>query len=71
MTLVPLTKYINFKVVCNNNVIKAITNLGLLIQFYTDKLIGHSDITDYKVLPIEFYIAYDVIILLISQRAAT
>ena len=44
-----------------HNVIKAITNLGLLIQFDADNLIDHGDVIDYKLLPIEFYIAYDVI----------
>ena len=52
---------------CLHDVIKAITNLGLLIQFFADKLMDHDDVIDYKLLPIEFDIAYDfnhVIILL-------
>ena len=49
---------------CLHDVIKAITNFGLLIQFCADKLMGHDDVIDYKLLPIEFDIAYDVIILL-------
>ena len=48
---------------CLHDVIKAITNLGLLIQFFADKLIGHGDVIDYKLLPIKIDIAYDVIIM--------
>ena len=41
-----------------------ITNLGLQIQFFPDKLMGHDDVIGYKLLPIEFDIAYNVKILL-------
>ena len=41
---------------------------GLLIQLFADKLIGHDDVIDYKLLPIEFVIAYDVVIGLLLSR---
>ena len=42
---------------------KAITNLGLLIQFFADKLMGHGDVIDYKLLSLKVDIASVVIIM--------